>query len=173
VAGSRIVARPPKANSYHPTQLPINNSYQRAGAPSEAQIISVSTFVAHLRELGYFEGQNLVIEFRHADTQDRLRELTTELVELGVQVIYATNPYALRCARDVTTTPPIVGYDYESDPVAVGYAASFARPGGNVTGVFLDQASVSAKQVQLLKEVVPGLSRAAVLWGRPARHGTA
>jgi putative ABC transport system substrate-binding protein len=134
------------------------------GTPKETQIISFPTFAAQLRELGYIEGQNLVIEFRHAAAQDRLRALTAELVALGVQVIYATNPYALRAAREVTTTVPIVGYDYETDPVAVGYATSLARPGGNVTGVFLDQPSVSAKQLQLLKEVMPGLSRVAVLW---------
>jgi ABC-type uncharacterized transport system substrate-binding protein len=141
------------------------------GTPKETQIISFPTFAAQLRELGYIEGQNLVIEFRHAAAQDHLRALTAELVGLGVQVIYATNPYALRAAREVTTTVPIVGYDYETDPVAVGYAASLARPGGNVTGVFLDQASVSAKQLQLLKEVMPGLSRVAVLWDAPLpRH---
>jgi putative ABC transport system substrate-binding protein len=134
------------------------------GTPKETLFISFPTFAAQLRELGYIEGQNLVIEFRHAAAQDRLRALTAELVGLGVQVIYATNPYALRAAREVTTTVPIVGYDYETDPVAVGYATSLARPGGNVTGVFLDQPSVSAKQLQLLKEVMPGLSRVAVLW---------
>lgn len=103
------------------------------GTPKETQIIGFPTFAAQLRELGHVEGQNLVIEFRHAATQDRLRALTTELVGLGVQVIYATNPYALRAAREVTTTVPIAGYDYETDPVAIGYAASLARPGGNVT----------------------------------------
>ena len=135
-----------------------------AGARREMLPISVPTFVGQLRELGYIEGQNLVIEFRHADTQERFRELTTELAGVGVQVIYATNPYAVRGAREATMTLPIVGYDYESDPVAAGYAASLARPAGNVTGVFLDQAGVSAKQLQLLTELLPGISRVAVLW---------
>jgi putative ABC transport system substrate-binding protein len=93
-----------------------------------------------------------------------LQELAAELVGIGVRVIFAQNPYAIRAARAATTTLPIVGYDFESDPVAAGYAASLARPGGNLTGVFLDQAEVSAKQLQLLKEMVPPLSRVAVLW---------
>jgi putative tryptophan/tyrosine transport system substrate-binding protein len=138
-----------------------------AGAQRETLPIGVPTFVGQLRELGYSEGQNLVIEFRHADTQERFRDLTTELAGVGVQVIYATNPYATRGAREATMTLPIVAYDYETDPVAAGYAASLARPGGNVTGVFLDQASVSAKQLQLLTELMPGVSRVAVLWDAP------
>jgi putative ABC transport system substrate-binding protein len=124
----------------------------------------VATILSRLAELGYSEGQNLVNEFRSADTQDRLRELAAELVGIGARVIFAHGPYAIRAARAVTTTLPIVGYDLENDPVATGYAASLARPGGNFTGVFLDQAEVSAKQLQLLKEMVPTLSRVAVLW---------
>ena len=93
-----------------------------------------------------------------------MRDHATELVDAGAQVIFAANPYALRAARAVTTTLPIVAYNYEDDPVAAGYTASLARPGGNVTGVFLDQAEVSAKQLQLLKEMMPGVSRVAVLW---------
>ena len=135
-----------------------------AGARRETLTISVPAFVGQLRELGYVEGQNLVIEFRDANSRDRFRELTTELIGAGVQVIYAANPSAIQGAWDATRTLPIVGYDYESDPVAVGYASSLARPGGNVTGVFLDQAGVSAKQLQLLTEVVAGVSRVAVLW---------
>jgi putative tryptophan/tyrosine transport system substrate-binding protein len=138
-----------------------------AGAPRETLLISVPTFVDQLRELGHTEGQDLVIEFRHADTQERFRELTAQLIGVGVRVIYGSNPSAIRGALDATRTLPIVGYDYESDPVAAGYAASLARPGGNVTGVFLDQAGVSAKQLQLLTELVPGLSRVAVLWDAP------
>ena len=76
----------------------------------------------------------------------------------------AQGPYALRGARVATATVPIVGIDNESDPIAAGYATSLARPGGNVTGVFLDQSEVSAKQLQLLTEMVPGLTRVAVLW---------
>jgi ABC-type uncharacterized transport system substrate-binding protein len=135
-----------------------------AGGRREQLTISVPTFVGQLRELGYVEGQNLVIEFRDAHSRQRFHELTTELIGVGVQVIYAANPSAIQGARDASKVLPIVGYDYESDPVAAGYAASLARPGGNVTGVFMDQAGVSAKQLQLLTELVPGISRVAVLW---------
>ena len=127
-------------------------------SPREAIPVSVATILTRLAELGYNEGQNLIIEFRSADTQDRLQELAAEMVGIGVRVIFAQSPYAIRAARAATTTLPIVGYDYESDPVAAGYAASLARPGGNLTGIFLDQAEVSAKQLQLLKEMVPALT---------------
>jgi putative ABC transport system substrate-binding protein len=133
-------------------------------SPREALPNAVATILARLSELGYNEGKNLIIEFRSADTQERLQELAAELLGIGVGVIFAQGPYAIRAARAVTTTLPIVGYDYESDPVAAGWAASLARPGGNLTGVFLDQAEVSAKQLQLLKEIVPTLARVAVLW---------
>src|SRR6185369_12009710 len=87
-----------------------------------------------------------------------------DLVATGSQVIWAQGPYALRGARAASATIPIVGFDMESDPIAAGYAASLPRPGGNVTGVFLDQPEVSAKQLQLLRELVPGLTRVAVLF---------
>jgi putative ABC transport system substrate-binding protein len=120
-----------------------------------------------LSELGYVEGRNLVIDYRYAETEERFRELATQLVATGSHVIYAQGPYALRGARAASATIPIVGLDNESDPVAAGYAASLARPGGNVTGVFLDQSEISAKQLQLLKEAVPGLTRVAVLFDAP------
>jgi putative ABC transport system substrate-binding protein len=106
----------------------------------------------------------VTFDFRVAESEARFQEHATELVRDGVQVIFAVGPYALRAARAVTSTVPIVGLDNESDPIAAGYAASLARPGRNVTGVFLDQSEVSAKQLQLLKEAVPGLARVAVLW---------
>ena len=140
-------------------------------APREALGITVSTMVDRLRELGYIEGRNVNFDFRHADSEERFRELATELVGIDVRVIFAVGQYAIRAARAATTTVPIVGLDNEVDPVAAGYAASLARPGGNVTGVFLDQPEVSAKQLQLLKEMVPGLARVAVLWD--ATVGTA
>jgi putative ABC transport system substrate-binding protein len=132
--------------------------------PREAMPLVVGTIVDRLRELGYVEGRNVILDFRHADSEVRFRELGTQLVGSGSQVIFAQGPYALRAARAATATVPIVGIDNESDPIAAGYATSLARPGGNVTGVFLDQSEVSAKQLQLLREMVPGLTRVAVLW---------
>ena len=129
--------------------------------------VSTASFVDRLRELGYVEGRNVDIDYRYADTEAGLRELASTLVRGEVQVIYAQNPYALRAAAAATKTIPIVGYDLETDPVAAGFAASLPHPGGNVTGVFLDQPDISAKQLQLLKEIVPQLSRVAVLWDDP------
>ena len=123
-----------------------------------------TTIIERLRELGYVEGRNLVIDYRHAETEVLLRELAGQLVATGIQVIYAQGPYALRAACAASATIPIVGLDHESDPVAAGYAVSLARPGGNVTGVFLDQSGISAKQLELLGELVPGLTRVAVLY---------
>jgi putative tryptophan/tyrosine transport system substrate-binding protein len=133
-------------------------------SPREALPGAVATMLTRLAELGYHEGQNLIFEFRNADTQDRLRELAAELLAIGVRVIFARGQDAIRATRAATTTLPIVGLDNEIDPVAAGYAASLARPGGNLTGIFLDQPEVSAKQLQLLKEMMPTLSRVAVLW---------
>jgi putative ABC transport system substrate-binding protein len=134
-----------------------------AGSPRVAQG-NTSTIAERLGELGYVEGRNLTIDFRHAETEERLRELAGQLVTTGSQVIYANGPYALRAARTASAIVPIVGLDHESDPVAAGYAASLAQPGGNVTGVFLDQSEISAKQLQLLRELVPGLTHVAVLF---------
>jgi putative tryptophan/tyrosine transport system substrate-binding protein len=133
-------------------------------SPRETQAPVFGTIVRRLHELGYVEGQNVIFEFRHADSEEGFRERATQLVGVGVHVIFAQGPYALQAARAATTTIPIVGIDNESDPIAAGYATSLAHPGGNVTGVFLDQSDVSAKQLQLLKEMVPGLTRVAVLW---------
>jgi len=135
-----------------------------AASPRESMQNVLSTMAERLRELGYVEGRNLVIDYRHADTEERFRDLATELVATGSQVIFAQGPYALRGARAASAIVPIVGLDNESDPIAAGYAATLARPGGNVTGVFLDQPEVSAKQLQLLGELVPGLTRVAVLF---------
>ena len=135
-----------------------------AASPREAIQSVVSTMVERLGELGYVDGRNLVIEYRHAETEQKFQDLATQLVATGSQVLFAQGPYALRGARAASAIIPIVGLDMESDPVAAGYAASLARPGGNVTGVFLDQPELSAKQLQLLRELVPGLTRVAVLF---------
>jgi len=138
-----------------------------APTPREMTEVVVKTMTDRLSELGYVEGRNLVIDYRHAETEERFGELATQLVATGSHVIYAHGPYALRGARAASATISIVGLDNESDPVAAGYAASLARPGGNVTGVFLDQAEITAKQLQLLKEAVPGLTRVALLFDAP------
>src|SRR4051794_14360164 len=86
------------------------------------------------------------------------------MVQAGVDAICAVSPPAVRAARETTEAIPIIAMDLESDPVANGWAASLGRPGGNVTGVFLDLPDFTAKCVQLLRDAVPGMSKLALLW---------
>jgi putative ABC transport system substrate-binding protein len=90
--------------------------------------------------------------------------MAKELVSLRVDAILAVSPTAVRAATDATQTIPIVAVDLESDPVASGWATSLARPGRNVTGVFLDLPEVSAKCLQLLRETIPSLSKVGIIW---------
>jgi putative ABC transport system substrate-binding protein len=122
-------------------------------------------FVDALRDAGYVDGQNAVLETRiYGVTFDRLPQLARDLVALKCDVIFATGPYAIKAAIAATNKVPIVGLDLESDPVSRGWAKSLSRPGGNITGLFLDLPELGGKQIQLLREVVPGISRVGVLW---------
>jgi len=116
-----------------------------------------------LRELGYVEGKNIVIEWRSAEGRlDRLPSLAAELVRLNVDVIVTAAPPPTRAAKTATATIPIV-MAFADDPVSSGFVTSLARPGGNITGLSSLAPEISGKQLELLKEVVPGLSRVAVL----------
>lgn len=118
-----------------------------------------------LRESGFVEGANLAIEFRvRAGRTEDMSRLARELVRLGMDAIVAIGPAALQAAAGATSSTPIVAVDLESDPVASGFAASLGRPGRNVTGVFLDFPELGGKWIQLLREMVPKLSRIAVVW---------
>jgi putative ABC transport system substrate-binding protein len=127
-------------------------------------------FVDELRRRGYVDGQTLGLEFRNAEGKlDRLPSLAAELVRAGVDVILAAGTEAsLRAARQATTRIPIVIVCIEYDPVAKRYVDSLARPGGNVTGVVLQQLEVRAKRMELLKAMLPKLTRLAVLWDASA-----
>ena len=116
-----------------------------------------------LRDLGYVEGNNIFIEYRYADSKlDRLPALAAELVRLKTDVIVATGPGPTRAAKAATKTIPIV-MARDTDPVGNGFVASLARPGGNITGLSSLAPEMSGKHVELLKEILPGLSRLAVL----------
>ncbi|HJR00623.1 MAG TPA: ABC transporter substrate-binding protein [Methylomirabilota bacterium] len=118
-----------------------------------------------LRAAGFVEGANLVIEFRvRAGRTEDMSRLAQELVGLGMDAIVAIGPAAVQAAVWATSVIPIVAVDLESDPVAAGFAVSLARPGRNVTGVFLDFPELSGKWIQLLRELVPRLARVAVVW---------
>jgi putative tryptophan/tyrosine transport system substrate-binding protein len=117
-----------------------------------------------LREFGYVEGQNLVIDWRHQlGRGDRLAALAAELIQAKPDVIVADVTFAIRAAMRATSTIPIVMAS-SADAVGTGIVASLAQPGANVTGITIMLAEMSAKRLQLLKEAVPGVSRVAVLW---------
>ena len=117
-----------------------------------------------LADLGYVEGRHYVIETRWAEGQlDRLPRLAAELVHVGVDVIVTHGPPAIKAARDATTTIPIV-MSRMDDADAHGFVASLAHPGGNITGLSFQSGQLSTKWLELLREVVPRLTRVAVLW---------
>jgi hypothetical protein len=132
-----------------------------ASSPSPG---TAEAFRQGLRDLGYVEGQNLVIEERRAErSEERLRALAAELVQLPVEVLVAQGGlYTLRAAKDATSTIPIVMVG-ASDPVGQGFVASLAQPGGNITGTSTIQADLDGKRLALLQEVVPHAARIAVL----------
>jgi putative ABC transport system substrate-binding protein len=116
-----------------------------------------------LREVGYTEGKNIVIEWRYAEGKlDRLSELAAEIVSLKVDVIVTAGPTSTQPAKEATSMIPIV-MAQDPDPVGNGFVASLARPGGNITGLSTLSPEISGKQLELLKEIVPRLSRVAVL----------
>src|SRR5262249_32554725 len=117
-----------------------------------------------LRELGYVEGQNLIIERRYAQGRvGRFNDFAAEMVRLKVDLIIVITTPAALAVRNLTKTIPIV-HPAAIDPVGTGLVASLAHPGGNITGLAVLNAELSAKRFEVLKEVVPGLARAAVLW---------
>src|SRR5713226_8492223 len=123
----------------------------------------IEAFRQGLHELGYVEGENIVIEWRWAEGKfDRLPVLAAELVRLNVEVIVTGGSTSSGAAKKVTTTIPIVMAQV-NDPVGSGFVASLARPGGNMTGLATLVPELSGKQLELLKEIVPKLSRVAVL----------
>ena len=125
-----------------------------------------------LREQGYVEGTNIVIEYRWAEGRlDRLPDLAAELVHLKVDLIVAHGTQAPVAAKQATRTIPIV-MTSAGDPVASGLVASLARPGGNVTGFGLLIPELGAKRLQLFKEIIPGLSRVALLWNPANPYAT-
>jgi putative ABC transport system substrate-binding protein len=129
----------------------------------------IEAFRQGLRELGYVEGKNIVIDYRYAEgKRDRLKELAAELVRLNVEIIVTGGPTATRPAKEATATIPIV-MGFDNDPVGAGFVASLARPGRNITGLSTLHPEISGKQLELLKEIIPKLSRVAVLgnWTQP------
>jgi putative ABC transport system substrate-binding protein len=152
IATAQPTARIPRVGLLHP-----GVADQRAPA--------VVALQEGLRELGYVDGQNIALVYRWGGGKlQTLPDLAADLVRLKVDVLYAAGPQAMRAAMGASRTIPIVGNDLESDPIESGYVASFARPGGNITGFFLDLPDLTGKWLQLIREVVPATRRVAVLW---------
>src|SRR5262245_34202587 len=129
-----------------------------------------AAFIHGLRDLGYVEGRNVVIEYRDSQGKyDRLPGLAAELVALKVDVIVVTSTPSTLAAKQATKAIPIV-FTWAADPVGSGLVTSLARPGGNVTGLSLLAPELVGKRVELLKQVVPGASRIAALW-HPGDYG--
>jgi len=160
VAGA-TAARPLSAAAQ---QLP---RVQRIGylglGPASAWATRVEALRAGLRDLGWVEGKNIIIEFRWADKVDQLPELAAELVRLPVDLIFANSSTQVEAARQATQTIPIV-FSNHADPVGIGHVASLARPGGNITGLTMLMTDLAAKELEILKEAVPQAKRIAVLW---------
>src|SRR5262249_705317 len=117
-----------------------------------------------LQELGYVEGQNIIVDRRYAEGRaERFQEFAAEMVRLKADVVITSTTPAALALRNATTTIPIV-IPTAIDPIGTGLIASLAHPGGNITGGALLSAELGAKRLELIKEVVPGLSRMAVLW---------
>jgi putative tryptophan/tyrosine transport system substrate-binding protein len=132
-------------------------------ASAEANADNVVAFRRGLAEAGYVEGKNVTIEYHFTNFRPELMsEAASDVIRRNVSVIFAADPGAVVVVRNATTSIPVVALDLESDPVAKGYFKSLARPGGNLTGMFLDLPELSGKHVGLLKEIVPRLSRIAI-----------
>ena len=152
------------AQAQQPKKVP-RIGFLVSGSPSSTREVGqVEAFRQGLRELGYVEGQNIAIEYRYAEgAEERLLNLAAELVQLKVDVIFTSGTIATQAAKNATKTIPIV-LTSVSDPVATGLVASLAHPGGNVTGLSSLSSNLGGKQLELLKEAFPKLSRVAILW---------
>lgn len=158
------------ARAQQPTKIP-RVGYLNATSPSTSPA-RIEAFRQGLRDLGYVEGKNIVIEVRHAEGKlDRLPSLAAELVRLKVDIIVSVGPATTRPAKAATSTIPIV-MAQDNDPVATGVIASLARPGGNITGLSTLAPEISGKRLEILKEIIPKLSRVAV-FGTSAMLGHA
>jgi len=156
------VLLPTAPGAQQPKKVP-RIGYLVVASISPAPSPRIEAFRQGLRELGYVEGNNIVIEWRSAEGQlERLPALAAELVRLKVDVIVTAGPIPTRAAKEATSTIPIV-MTQDPDPVAGGFVANLARPGGNITGLASLAPELSGKRLELLKEIVPKLSRVAVL----------
>lgn len=166
-AASALLAKAFPANAQPATKVPRIGVLYATTPASASQ--NVEAFGQGLRQNGYVEGQNIVVERRFGEVMpERMAELAAELVRLKVDVVVASTDVAIAAVKRQTQTIPIVMV-FASDPVGTGFVASLARPGSNVTGLTSISPELSAKRMELLKEVIPGLSRVAIMWNPDVR----
>jgi ABC-type uncharacterized transport system substrate-binding protein len=163
--GGAAVAWPLAARAEQPAKVP-RIGFLRFGLAS-ANAERVEALRTGLRDLGYVEGKNIVIEFRWTERIDQLPELAAELARMNVDAIFAMSSTEVEPTRQATQTIPIV-FAVHADPVGLGHVASLARPGGNITGLTIILTDLVAKQLEILKEAVPQATRIGVLFSRTA-----
>jgi len=153
------------AQAQQPTKI-ARIGYLSAGDPV-SRVYRIEAFRQGLKELGYIEGKNIIIEYRFAEARsERLAELARDLVRSKVDIIFAGGGPATEAAKNATQMIPIVSTN--QDPISAGFVASLPRPGGNITGLVNLTSELVGKRLELLKEVIPQLSRVAVLWTPPS-----
>ena len=163
VLNAMLLALSLPAEAQQPTKIPRIGYVSGTGDPKTPGS-RVELFQQGLRELGYIEGKNILVEYRYAEGKlDRAPALVAELLQLKVDVLVVTFLPASRAAREATKTIPIVVVT-SVDPVATGLVDSLARPGGNITGLTTLTKDLSGKRLELFKETVPVISRVGVLW---------
>ena len=163
VAGVGLLAGCGRLPGQPPPRVPRVAVLSPYAADDPSATMMVEQLHEGLRERGYLEGQNVVLEYRYAGGQsERLPAQARELVGLGVDVIVADKQDAIVAAKQATTTVPIV-ISTHADPVGSNLVASLARPGGNVTGVSTGNVEIGTKRLELLQQVGPGISRVAIL----------
>jgi putative ABC transport system substrate-binding protein len=162
-----LASAPFAADAQQPGKIPVIG-FLHPGFPEGAGNNTYLGLREGLREIGYVEGVTIKIETRWGlGKPATLPGFAAELVRLKVDAIVAVGPPSVVAAKQATGTLPILAVDLETDPVAAGFVASFARPGGNITGLFLDLPGLTGKWLQIIRDVLPDAKRIAVLWHAP------
>lgn len=155
IAGSRAAGQPRKIGYLHPITI-------------DTRLVLLTGLLKRGHELGYVEGETILLRSAQGDLS-RLPDLVRELVGLGVGVLIVVGLPATMAALSVAPDMPVVTIDLETDPVKAGFIDSWAKPGRNLTGLFLDQTSLTGKLVALMRETLPGLRRLALVWDPSTR----
>jgi putative ABC transport system substrate-binding protein len=170
LVGGAVATRPPAVRAQH-TAMPVIGFL--GPAPAATYLPRLEALRAGLRDLGYVEGKNVIIEFRWAERVEQLPEMAAELVRMKVDIILVSSSTYVEPARQATKTIPIV-FLLNADPVGLGHVASLARPGGNITGLSTLLTDLVAKELEIFREAVPQIMRIGILWNPTTpSHGPA